>query len=171
MHLIRLTKKAQKHIGLPPKKILENPIIDSSFGQWYCSIKEALGSQCLVLVDGKTRLNFVIPDIPEKAFGEIPQLFKSHLSSALSSMEFSESEKSILMQDISKIGFANTQSPKMMARVNEISWYYQAAIERRETLDSSEINKIIKTNNYYAVRDINNSPIDETRALLNLIKI
>lgn len=143
MQLIRCTKKLQKEMGLKTSDLAEQQSASGLLGSWHANLLFIDRRKCVLFVNDKTLLNFIIPDVNREQIRRLDTLFRDFLQCILAEESFSEALCAQIQQEYETIGFADTNNRSVMGSMNELAFHYQFLIQREGSVHSAMLPSII----------------------------
>lgn len=147
MPIIRCTGKLTKAIGITKPEAIEGSLNDSIMGDWHAKLTQIEGKKCVILINDKTLLSFIIPDVTKKNLNDIQPLFCHYLESALKSCKVPEQGIEKIINEITTISYAKTNSPRILGLLNEIARNYEYIILQNNGLRNACIPEIVLAQN------------------------
>lgn len=147
MQLIGCTKKLQKEMGLGVKDLSTFEPDDSGLGPWTANLIFVNRRKCILFVNDKTLLNFLIPDLLRKHIRELDRMFLGWLSCTLAEEGYVNSQREEILNEYQEIGYTNTRSRSVLGSMNELSFMYKFSIQAISGLHDPRFPEIIKEMN------------------------
>ena len=129
MQLIRCTKKLQKEIGLKPSDLCTQEPRFSYLGPWHANLIHIDRRKCLLFVNDRTLLNFIVPDVSRATIRELDKLFTGYLSCILADEGFSDADQARILSEYDEVYFANTSSKSVLGSMNDLAFHYKYSIQ------------------------------------------
>lgn len=148
MQLIRCTKKLQKEMGLTKTLLTDDEPTFSYLGPWHANLIYIDRRKCILLVNDKTLLNFIIPDVSRAQIKHLPELFRSLLVCVLAEENIPESVRHKILAEYTDIGFTNTNSKSVLGSMNDLAFHYEHHILSEGGIHSHAIPGIISKLNH-----------------------
>ena len=144
MQLIRCTKKLQKEIGLKPSDLCTQEPRFSYLGPWHANLIHIDRRKCLLFVNDRTLLNFIVPDVSRATIRELDKLFTGYLSCILADEGFSEVDRARILSEYDEVCFANTGSKSVLGSMNDLAFHYKYSIQEAGGVHSPALPGIIR---------------------------
>lgn len=96
---IRCAEKVLKQFGIPSSESCEILQADSLLGNWYCNLLTIDHRKCILFMNEKTFLSFLLFGVRKDNSKSIPQIFANGLSQLLTLEGFNESEIDRIFSD------------------------------------------------------------------------
>lgn len=172
MLLIKCTGKLQKEMGLIKSDLLVKESNDSLLGDWHANLIYIDRKKCILFVNDKTLFNFIAPDVPRAQIKELGGLFKHYLQCVLAEEGFTEQIIQSILSEYVEIGYAKTNSKKVLGSMNDLAFHYAHSIIQEGGVHSYTLPSIIKQLNRMPMKTINYCfPINLLRNLYGFEKI
>lgn len=153
-------------MGLSPRNLdpAEPPF--SYLGQWHANLLYINRRKCVLFVNDKTLLNFVILDLDRSQIRELPEQFRSYLSCILSEEGFDKSVVQRILREYDAVQIGKTNSRSVIGSMNDIAYCYKYEILEAGGVHSWRVPEIIKGLNRMPMKAIDfQFPIDKLRKL------
>jgi hypothetical protein len=143
MQLIRCTKKLQKEMGLKKPDLLDEEPRFSYLGSWHANLIHIDRRKCILFVNDKTLFNFIVPDVSRVKIKELSVLFKDCLRCVLAEEGISEPVKEKILLEYAEMGYANTNSKRVLGSMNDLAFHYKYHILDEGGVHSCAVPSII----------------------------
>ena len=169
MQFVRCTAKLLKEAGFRANEFQRDEPRFSFLGQWHANLIYIDGRKSVLFVNDRTLFNFIAPDINRAQICELPKLFKSFLSSVISSEGFPEHVKNRIMGEYEDIELAKSSSRNVLGSLNDLAFHYKHSILNAGGVHSWKIPDIIQQMNRMPMQALKfNFPIEEIRTLYGI---
>lgn len=148
MQLIQCTKKLQKEMGLKKSELTESEPIFSFLGSWHANLLYIDRRKCVLFVNNKTLLNFIVTDVKKVDIKDLGKLFREFLSCVLSSEEISKSVKEKILMEYRELGYSGTSSKSVLGSMNDLAFHYKHHILSSGGVHSADVPDIIHKLNH-----------------------
>ncbi len=166
MQLIRCTRKLQKAVGITSKSISRGEPSPSLLGGWFANLVDFAGDSCIILVNEKTFINFIIDFRSADSVSAFKSSFRLGVSCHLSELGTPEELKGTMLEDYQDIEFANTDSRQIVGTMNQLTLEYSFLVEEAGGIHSAQIPRIIQQMNKTIIRQLDwNYPVEAFRIL------
>ncbi len=144
MQIIRCTKKLQKEMGIKEADLVLEEATASRLGGWHANLIHIDGRKCVLFVNDKTLFNFIVPDVPRAQIRNLSGLFTGFLACVLSEEGIADSEITKIIAEYQEVGYAKTNSKKILGSMNELAFHYKYLIQANGGVHSVSLPGIIK---------------------------
>ena len=148
MPLIRCTIKLQKEMGLKQADIVDNEAPLSYLGAWHANLIHIDRKKCVLLVNDKTLLNFLIPDLARVQIRVLDDGFRRLLPDVLASEGMSDDLINTILSEYQSIRYANTSSKSVLGSMNDLAFHYKHHILSEGGLNQCHLPDVIKRLNH-----------------------
>lgn len=148
MQLIQCTGKLQKEMGLKKKDFCDDQADTSVLGSWHANLIFIDRKKCVLFVNDRTLLNFIVPDVNRKQIQNLGDLFRSWLSCVLMAEGFDAEVVERVMADYESLGFTKTGSKSVLGSMNDLAINYRFRIQDVGGVYSAEVPAIISALNH-----------------------
>ena len=131
-------------MGLKKIDISEYEPSESYLGSWHANLIYIDGKKCLLFVNDRTLINFIVPDISREQIRGLSNIFKATLECVLSTEGVPEKAKTKIMSEYESIQYANTNSKSVLGSMNDLSFHYKHHIQSEGGVHSYAVPSIIK---------------------------
>jgi hypothetical protein len=152
MQLIRCTAKLIKEMGLKKPDLFEESPQFSFLGQWHANLIYINRRKCVLFVNDKILLNFIVPDVPRAEIRKLDEMFITILRCVLVSEGFSTKATEIILSEYSEIKFGKSNNRSVLGSVNDLAFHYEHSILECGGPHSSEVPAIIARLNRMPMR-------------------
>ena len=109
MQFVRCTAKLLKEMGLKRLDLIGDSPRFSYLGQWHANLIYISRKKCVLFVNDKTLINFIVPDVPRAEIRELDNMFKEIFRCVLVSEGFKDETVDQIMSEYSEIQFCQRQ--------------------------------------------------------------
>ena len=171
MPMIRCTRRLQKAVGIPPVESADPESSASVLGDWFANLIEPGEDQCVIFVNGKTFINFVIDFRSADTASSLISSFSLGLSCILSELGTPKDTKERLLSDYGDISFGNTNDRRIVGTMNQLAFEYTFMITDVGGIHSPEVPAIMLRANRTPVKPLNwQFPVEALQALYQSVK-
>ena len=153
-------------MGLKPADLSSDIHESSLLGSWHANLKFINRKKCVVFINDKTLINFIIPDIPRALIRQLDQEFSTMLSCVLADLGYSSEAREMFLAEYDTLKYGNTNNKSVLGSLNDVIFHYEYQILSRGGVHSYHVPEIIREMNHMPM-----SAIEETfpdRALKKL---
>lgn len=143
MQFIRSTQKLQKEMGLKNDALIQQEPTPSVLGSWHGNLIYIARRKCVLFVNDKTLLNFLIPDVQREQIRQLDTLFRDFLQCVLAEEGFDKTTTAKILQEYAEIGFAKTNSKSVLGSMNDLAFHYKYHIQEAGGVHSCMVPQII----------------------------
>ena len=147
MQLISCTKKLQKEMGLKKNDISEDKPEELYLGSWHANLIYIDGKKCVLFVNDKTLLNFIIPDLSRTQIKGLSNIFKVTLGGVLATEGVPELARTKMLLEYESIQYANTHSKSVLGSMNDLAFHYKYRLQSEGGVHSTALPGIITAMN------------------------
>lgn len=166
MLLIRCTCKLQKEMGLKKTDLVEEEGSDSKLGPWHANLIHINGRKCILFVNDKTLLNFIVTDVTRAEIRGLSEMFLNTLICVLADEGVSNNVIDAIKQEYSENGYAKTNNKSVLGSMNDLAFHYKFLIQDSGGVHSYMVPSIIKQLNHMPMGAIDYAySIDAFRAI------
>ena len=97
-------------------------------GAWYAALVFIDRRKCLLFVNDKTLLNFLIPDVPRRQIRELDKLFLGFLQCILSDEGFDRGFKARIQSEYRSLNYSEAENKSMRATISDLELRYKLLI-------------------------------------------
>jgi len=144
MALLKCTKKLQKEIGLKQAALLEVDEHAVCLGSWHANVINIDRRKCLLFVNDKTLLNFVIPNVLKPQIKNLSKVFRDYLLCVLIEEGVPEHVRKKIIVEYEFLGYGNTNNKSILGSMNDLASHYKYFIESAGGVHSHAVPTIIK---------------------------
>jgi hypothetical protein len=138
----------------------------SYLGQWHANLLYINRRKCVLFVNDKTLLNFVVLDLDRSQLRELPDQFRGYLSCILYDENLGKSAIQRILGEYDEIQIGKTNNRSVVGSMNDIAYCYKYEILEAGGVHSWRVPEIIKGLNRMPMKAIGfQFPIDKLRAL------
>lgn len=164
MPIIRCTRKLQKAVGVHVDEPYE--LTPSLLGDWYANLIELDDDQCILFINEKTFINFVVDFRSAESPKALTSSFKLSLACLLSELGTPKDMKEELLSDYDDISFGNTNDRRIVGIMNQLAFEYTFMIGNAGGIHSPEVPEIMLRANRTPVKLLDWSfPVEALHAL------
>jgi hypothetical protein len=165
MPIIHCSEKLRKEMGLKDSDLVPVKLIAESLGSWHANLLLIKRKKCVLFVNDRTRMNFIVPDVTRDCIKELGTMFIGMLHTVLVEEGFTEAQCKTISGNGAAIRFSKTASKSVLGSVNDFAAHYEYRILEAGSLHSPEIPDIIRQLNRMPVSSIKYQfPVDAMRA-------
>lgn len=143
MNIICCTQKLQKEMGLKPKDLLNDSMLESILGFWHANLLHINRRKCILFVNDKTLFNFLVPDVDRQRIKELGTLFNNNFECLLSEEGFTKSVIDQIISECSTTAYSKTKSKSILGSMNDLALHYKYHVMESGGVHSFEIPSII----------------------------
>jgi hypothetical protein len=143
MNVIHCTKKLQKEMGVKPQDLLEENDSDTILGSWHANLIYINRRKCVLFVNNKSLLNFIVPDVQRRQIQKLGTLFKENLECILAEESISKTIIDRILIEYNEIGYAKTNNKSVLGSMNDLALHYKYHIMESGGVHSYHIPSII----------------------------
>ena len=167
MQLIRCTAKLLKEIGLKKSELVDESPKFSFLGQWHANLVYINRRKCVLFVNDKTLINFIVPDVSRAEIKNLGHMFESMFHCILADEGYSQEQIKKIFTEYSEIGIGKSNSRSVLGSINDLAFHYEHSILESGGCHSAEIPSIISRLNRMPMHASKNCifPIDELQKL------
>ena len=152
MQLIRCTAKLLKEMGLKKTDLVDESPKFSFLGQWHANLIYINRRKCIIFVNDKILLNFIVADVSRAQIRKLNGIFESMFRCFLASEGFSKELVEKILAEYSEVKFAKSNSRSVLGSLNNLAFYYEYSICSSGGLHSPEVPAIIARLNRMPMR-------------------
>lgn len=141
-------------MGLKDPDLVPVNLIAESLGSWHANLLLIKRRKCVLFVNDRTRMNFIVPDVTRDYIKELGTMFLGMLHTVLAEEGFTEAQCKIIAGNGEAILFSKTASKSVLGSVNDFAAHYEYRILEAGSLHSSEIPDMIRNLNRIPVSSI-----------------
>ena len=165
MTIIHCTEKLRKEMDLRDSDLVQENKLAGTLFSWHANLLHINRKKCVLFVNDKTRLNFIVPEVSRANIKELDNLFLGMLYPRLAQEGFTEKQRRFIAGDGKPIVFAKTSSKSVLGSINDLADHYTYSILGTGSLHSSEIPAIISRLNHLPISSTKYTlPVDVMRA-------
>lgn len=171
MQQIRCTAKLLKEIGVKPASAETFNLKSVILGPWHANLIHINRRKCVLFVNDRTLLNFVVTDVDRKHIRGLRQLFWDSLACVLASEDAPETFLTRLANEYDEIEVSKSSDRSVLGISNDLAFHYRHSILEAGGVHSWQIPEIIKRMNrmpMHASTSRSMFPIDELRKLYHV---
>ena len=167
MQLIRCTAKLLKEIGLKKSELIDEPPEFSFLGQWHANLIYINRQKCVLFVNDKVLINFIVPDVSRAEIRNLAQMFKSMFHCVLADEGYSQEQITKILAEYSEIGIGKSNNRSVLGSINDLAYHYEYSILESGGSHSAEVPLIISRLNRMPMHSSKKCifPIDELQKL------
>jgi hypothetical protein len=154
MPIIHCTEKLRKEMGLKDADLAPVDLFSETLLSWHAHLIYINRKKCVLFVNDKTRLNFIVPDVSKANIKELGNLFIGMLHPVLAQEEFTEQQRNFIAGNGKPIVFAKTSSKALLGNIKHLTYHYTGSILDAGSLHSHEIPSIISRLNHFPIGSI-----------------
>lgn len=143
MQLIRCTAKLQKEMGLKKSDLIDQTPDFSFLGQWHANLIFINRRKCIIFVNDKILINFIVADVSRAQIKKLDEMFKAMFRCVLASESFSEELIEEILADYSEVKFGKSNNRSVLGSLNDLAFHYEHAIIESGGPHSPEVPAII----------------------------
>lgn len=151
MQLIQCTKKLQKEMGLKKSDLAESKPTFSFLGSWHANLLYIDRRKCVLFVNDKTLLNFIVTDVKKANIKDLGKLFREFLSCVLSSEGISKLMKEKILLEYRELGYSGTSSKSVLGSMNDLAFHYKHHILSSGGVHNADVPDIIRKLNHMPI--------------------
>jgi hypothetical protein len=129
-------------MGLKKDDISAQEPDQANLGSWHANLIYIDGKKCILFVNDKTLLNFIVPNVKRAEIKELSKLFKTTLNTILERKKIPEEINSEFMQEYESIQYAGTNSKSIIGSMNDYAYHYKDCIQYRGGINRADIRLI-----------------------------
>lgn len=130
-------------MGLKKSDLREDEPAWSYLGSWHANVIHIDRRKCILFVNDTTLFNFIAPDVGRVQIRELGTLFRGYLQCVLAEEGFDESTKRKIMTEYDDVGFAKTNSKRILGSMNDLAFHYRYYILAEGGVHSCMVPSII----------------------------
>ncbi|MGR5157847.1 DUF6933 domain-containing protein [Vibrio owensii] len=138
MYQLRCTKKAQDAFGLKPADLAEPRDENFTIGNWYVNLFTADRRKCLVFMEEKTLMSFVLVGYRKEHAKDIGKIFKNGVLQLLELEAFPVEIIEAYEKAPEEVLFTKTASKKLLGNMNDVLSGYEHFIYTDGGLDNCD---------------------------------
>jgi hypothetical protein len=167
MPIIHCTEKLRKEMGLKDSDLVPVNLVAESLGSWHANLLLIKRKKCVLFVNDRTRMNFIVPDVSRDCIKDLGTMFLGMLHTVLAEEGFTEAQCKIISCNGEAILFSKTASKSVLGSANDFASLYEYKIQEAGSLHSPEVPDMIRKLNRVPVSSIQYQfPVDVMRAAL-----
>jgi hypothetical protein len=152
MQLIRCTAKLLKEMGLKKTDLVDESPKFSFLGQWHANLIYINRRKCIIFVNDKILLNFIVADISRAQIRKLNEIFEPMFRCFLASEGFSKELVEKILAEYSEVKFAKSNNRSVLGSLNDLAFNYEYSICSSGGLHSPEVPAIIARLNRMPMR-------------------
>ena len=167
MQFVRCTAKLLKEMGLKRSDLIGDSPRFSYLGQWHANLIYISRKKCILFVNDKTLINFIVPDVPRTEIRELGIMFKEIFRCVLLSEGFKDETVEQIMSEYSEIQIGESNNRSVLGTLNDLAFNYKHSILENGGPQSPAVPSIIKRLNRMPMHASKTCifPIDELHKL------
>jgi len=148
MQLIRCTGKLRKEMGLKKADLQDTEPTFSYLGSWHANLIHIDRRKCVLFVNDKTLINFIVPDVAREQIRSLSTIFISYLESVLAEEGLGKPVIERILSEYSEVGYAKTNSKRVLGSMNDLAFHYKFLIQEEGGVHSHAVPNIISRLNH-----------------------
>ena len=154
-------------MGISKPEAIEASSNDSLLGDWHANLIYIERKKCVVLVNDKTLINFIIPEVTKKILNDFQPIFCHYLEGALFNCDIAENIVKAIISDYKVIKYAKSNSKRHLGFLNELAYNYEYIILENGGIKNVMMPEIVLNQNKAPLdlKDIK-YPIEELKKLV-----
>ena len=152
MQLIRCTAKLLKEMGLKKTDLVDESPQFSFLGQWHANLIYINRRKCVIFVNDKILLNFIVADVSRAEIRKLDEMFESMFRCVLASEGFSKELVEKILAEYSEVKFGKSNSRSVLGSLNDLAFNYEYSIFESGGPHSPEVPAIIARLNRMPMR-------------------
>ena len=167
MQLIRCTAKLIKELGLKQSELIEESPRFSFLGQWHANLIYINRRKCVLFVNDKTLINFIVPDVSRAEIRKLGNMFESTFHCILADEGYSQEGIKKILAEYSEIGIGKSNNRSVLGSLNDLAYHYEHSILESGGPHSAAIPSIISRLNRMPMHSSKKGffPIDELQKI------
>jgi len=154
MTTLRCTKALLDEIGQRRSALIGDARTESRYGDWYATLLRIERSQCVIFVNGRTLLSFVVAGVSRGELRDLPELFARGLSSLLEREGWTRPELDALLREHGEMVIGRTRSRSVLASMNDLVFKYTFRVQYEGGLESCDLHEVARHVNRIPQRPI-----------------
>ena len=164
--MIRCTRKLQKAAGIRTDEPSNPESSSSLLGDWYANLIEPGDDTCVLFVNDRTFINFVIDFRSADTTSSFISSFMLGLSCLLSELGTPRDTRERMLSDYDDISFGNTNNRSVLGTMNQLAFEYSFLITDVGGIHSAQVPAIMLQENRTPVKLLKwKYPVEALRAL------
>jgi len=151
---IRCTAKALKQFNIPAKETCLIKPSDSQLGDWYCNLLTIDRRKCILFMNERTLLSFLLFGVRKDNSKSIPQVFANGLDQLLHLEGFSEQRITGVFKDYQVCELTKTDNRSALGNMRDLMLNYEHSIMYNGGLKSCDLGAIIHKMNRMPQKNI-----------------
>jgi hypothetical protein len=156
MGFLCCTKKITDLLGVKPAPYISDS--DTTIlGPWYANLFLVERKKCLIFVNARTLLSFVVVNQTKRDIMQIDEMFRRHLFTRLRAESVNRETIKKIMEDYEMITLCKTADRGILGAMNDLVFRFRVHCEMEEGLAYIDMNKankqaartVMKLNNEY----------------------
>ena len=167
MQLIRCTEKLIKELGLKKSDLVDEPPKFSFLGQWHANLIYINRRKCILFVNDKVRINFIVPDVSRAEIRNLGHMLELTFHCILADEGYSQEQINKILTEYSEIGIGKSNNRSVLGSMNDLAFHYEHSILESGGPHSAAIPSIISRLNRMPMHASKKCifPIDELQKL------
>ena len=168
MQLIRCTAKLRKEMRLKDSALCTGAEEEGRLGPWHANLIYINRRKCVLFVNDRTLINFIVPDVSRAEIRELRKVFLSFLHPVLAEEGLSSTERESIASEYSEVCYAKSSSKSVLGSMNDLAFHYEHRILMAGGILTPELPGIISDLNRMSMGALQYTfPIEELRNVLH----
>jgi hypothetical protein len=139
-------------MGLKKADLVDESPKFSFLGQWHANLIYINRRKCVIFVNDKILLNFIVADVSRAEIRKLDEMFESMFRCVLASEDFSKELIEKVLAEYSKINFGKSNNRSVLGSLNDLAFNYEYSICESGGPHSQEVPAIIARLNRMPMR-------------------